>query len=264
VINNISFEVHPSEIVGILGPNGSGKSTLLKLANGLLKPHSGKVSINNQNIVDMKTSTIARDLILTLQFSRQQFFSSSVEKELMVTLGLHVKNKLERDVQLEKLLNKFELMELRHQHPYILSGGEQKRLALAVAFAGPSASIFLLDEPTANIDRKNLDLLKSTIKTMKNQGKSFMIVSHDIEFQLTLCDRIVILNNGTIQFVGTPFQLLTEVDKNKREFFEIPQIYSFVQLLEKEYSSNTLLSDYLSQSSFEEKVKLISTTLIGK
>ncbi|MHA2307515.1 MAG: energy-coupling factor ABC transporter ATP-binding protein [Candidatus Hodarchaeales archaeon] len=264
VLTNINLEFNSHEIVGILGPNGAGKSTLLKLANGLLKPLSGKILINNEEIIKRRTSDISKDLIVTFQFSRQQFFRPTVESEISVTLALHVKNKTERVIRLEKLLQKFNLIHLRHHHPYVLSGGEQRRLALALAFTGPTARLYLLDEPTANIDHQSLVLLKSTLKEMSNQGKGFIIVSHDIEFQLDLCDRIIIIGGTSVQFSGTPIELIRTNRKDRWNFFEIPQIYDFIRSLEENNPSSDLLGQYLAQTNYENKVKLISKVFGGE
>ncbi|GAG53589.1 unnamed protein product [marine sediment metagenome] len=105
ILTNINLEFNSHEIVGIIGPNGAGKSTLLKLANGLIKPLSGEILINDKNILKRRTSDISKDLVVTFQFSRQQFFRSTVESEIGVTLALHVKNKNERAIRLEKLLH---------------------------------------------------------------------------------------------------------------------------------------------------------------
>lgn len=263
VLHDINLELHSGEILGVIGPNGAGKSTLLKLANGLLKPQTGEVYINNENIIKRKTSDIAQDLVLTFQFSRQQFFTSSVEEELTVTLDIHIKNSSEKNIYLKNILKKFKLMDVRNHHPYVLSGGEMRRLALAIAFINFKVNLFLLDEPTANIDQRSLTFLKSTLKDMKNQGKGVMIVSHDIEFQFSMCDRIAILVDGVIQFIGTPFMLMNELNKKNWKFLELPQIYSFIQLLEGKFSSENLLWNYLSQSTLDKKISLISGVLEG-
>ncbi len=263
VLHDINLELHSGEILGVIGPNGAGKSTLLKLANGLLKPQTGEVYINNENIIKRKTSDIAQDLVLTFQFSRQQFFTSSVEEELTVTLDIHIKNSSERNIYLKNILKKFKLMDVRNHHPYVLSGGEMRRLALAIAFINFKVNLFLLDEPTANIDQRSLTFLKSTLKDMKNQGKGVMIVSHDIEFQFSICDRIAILVDGVIQFIGTPLMLMNELNKKNWKFLELPQIYSFIQLLEGKFSSENLLWNYLSQSTLDKKISLISGVLEG-
>ena len=260
VLNHINLELCTNEILGILGPNGAGKSTLLKLANGLLRPQSGEVLLDNIDIKKRKTSQLAQQIIVTFQFTHQQFFTSTVERELLVTLNLHVEGKSERKCRLETLLEQFDLVKLRNQHPYILSGGEQRRLAMAIAMAVP-ANFFLLDEPTANADQKALDLLLFTLKELRSQGKGIMIVSHDIEFQLALCDRLIILMNGTIQYTGTPLDVINSIKKKEWDFLKIPEIYLFIQRLEREMTHSNLLKTYLAQNNLGTKVTMISSAL---
>lgn len=263
VLHQINFELCTNEIVGILGPNGSGKSTLLKLANGLLRPATGEVLLNGTDIIKRKTSHLAREIVLSFQFSRQQFFTSTVENELLVSLALHLEDKSERIIRLETILKQFYLEKLRNHHPYLLSGGEQRRLAMAIALTAP-ASFFLLDEPTANVDETALQLLLTKIKEMKNQGKGIMIVSHDIEFLLSLCNRLVILTNGEIRFIGTPLDVINFVKTERQQFLEIPEIYSFLQRLGRELSHDGLLEIYNTQNDLKAKIALISKVLEEK
>jgi energy-coupling factor transport system ATP-binding protein len=199
VLNNINFTLKTNEIIGVIGPNGAGKTTLLKLANGMIRPQRGKILIGTSDTKKYKTSDLAESIFVTFQFSRQQFFTPSVEKELLITLIQHEKEKNNQSKRLEYILRKFQLSDLCDHHPYILSGGEQRRLAIAIGMA-TSADFFLLDEPTANLDQKTLNLLGNTLREKRNQGKGILIVSHDIAFQLMLCDKIIVLINGTIQF----------------------------------------------------------------
>ncbi len=263
VLDQIDLELSTNEIIGILGPNGAGKSTLLKLANGLLRPQSGKVLINNGDISKQVTSQLARQIMVTFQFTRQQFFTSTVEKELLVTLSMYVEEKSKRNIRLERLLEQFDLGKLKNHHPYILSGGEQRRLAMAIAMAVP-ANFFLFDEPTANVDRKSLLFLLTTLREMKNQGKGIIIVSHDIEFQLALCDRLIILIDGSIQFNGTPLDVINLHKTKKWDFMEIPEIYSFIQRLERKQFHTDLLKMYLAQHDLEAKITMISNILEKK
>ena len=263
VLDQIDLELCTNEIVGILGPNGAGKSTLLKLANGLLRPQSGKVLLNNGDISKQVTSQLARQIMVTFQFTRQQFFASTVEKELLVTLSMYVEDKSERNIRLESLLEQFDLGKLRNHHPYILSGGEQRRLSMAIAMAVP-ANFFLFDEPTANVDRKSLLFLLTTLREMRNQGKGIIIVSHDIEFQLALCDRLIILINGSIQFNGTVLDVINLHKTKEWDFMEIPEIYSFIQRLERKHFHTDLLKMYLAQHDLKAKITMISNILEKK
>ncbi len=260
VLKQIDLKLCTNEIVGILGPNGTGKSTLLRIANGLLRPQSGDVLLNNEDITKQVTSRLARQIIVTFQFTRQQFFTSTVEKELLTTLTLHEEDKSQQIHLLESLITYFGLNELRDHHPYTLSGGEQRRLAMAIAMAVP-ATFFLLDEPTANADQEALLFMSKILRKMKNEGKGVMIVSHDIEFQLALCDRLIILIDGSIQFTGTPLEIINMYKKEKWNFFEIPEIYPFIQRLEREGSHPDLLKSYLADHDFENKFTMISNVL---
>ena len=260
VLKEINLELSSNEIVGILGPNGAGKSTLLKIANGLVRPQLGEVLLNNKDISKQATSRLAGEIIVTFQFTRQQFFTSTVEKELLTTLSLHEKNKSLQIHLFESLITQFGLKKLRDHHPYTLSGGEQRRLAMALAMAVP-ATFFLLDEPTANADQEALAFLFKILKKTKKEGKGVLIVSHDIEFQLAICDQLVILIDGSIQFTGTPLDIINAHKKKQWNFLEIPEIYPFIQRLEREISRPDLLESYLAQSDFEKKHVMISGIL---
>ncbi|MFX0170782.1 MAG: ABC transporter ATP-binding protein [Candidatus Hodarchaeota archaeon] len=260
ILNNINLNFSTNEIVGILGPNGAGKTTLLKLANGLLRPQSGKIFLDNKDIGDFVTSQLSQQILVTFQFTRQQFFTSTVEKELKVTLSQHKKDKYSQLQCLEKILKRLELIDLRDYHPYILSGGEQRRLAIAATMAS-SATFFLLDEPTANLDQKSFQLLVVLLQELRNQGKGIVIVSHDLSFQLAFCDRLVVLIDGTIDFSGTPFDLIKSVKSKKWKFLDIPEIFQFIQRLKPSESDNELLKSYLICEDLEEKTQVISDAL---
>jgi energy-coupling factor transport system ATP-binding protein len=260
VLKNINLNFHTNEIVGIIGPNGTGKTTLLKLANGLLRPQSGKIFLNNKDIGDFVTSQLSQQILVTFQFTRQQFFTSTVEKELIVSLNQHKKDTYNQLERLEKILKSLELIDLRDYHPYILSGGEQRRLAIATTLAS-SATFFLLDEPTANLDQKSFQLLVVLLQEMRNQGKGIVIVSHDLSFQLALCDRLIVLIDGTVDFSGTPFDLIKSVKSRQWKFLDIPEIFQFIQRLEPKESNNELLKNYLVCEDLEKKTQVISYAL---
>ncbi|MFX0150266.1 MAG: ABC transporter ATP-binding protein [Candidatus Hodarchaeota archaeon] len=260
ILKNINLNFRTKEIVGILGPNGGGKTTLLKLANGLLRPQSGKIFLDNKDIGDFITSQLSQRILVTFQFTRQQFFTSTVEKELKVTISQYKNDTISQLQHLERILKRLELIDLRDYHPYILSGGEQRRLAIATTLAS-SALFFLLDEPTANLDHKSFELLVTLLQEMRNQGKGIVIVSHDLSFQLALCDRLIVLNNGTIEFSGTPFELIKSVKSKKWNFLDLPEIFQFIQRLEPKKSGNELLKNYIICEDLEEKTQAISNVL---
>ncbi|MFX0185296.1 MAG: ABC transporter ATP-binding protein [Candidatus Hodarchaeota archaeon] len=256
ILKNINLDFHPNEIVGIIGPNGAGKTTLLKLANGLLRPHTGKIFLGGKDIRNFATSQLAQQILVTFQFTRQQFFTSTVEKEVMITLDQYEKEETSRLQQLEKIIERLELTNLRNYHPYILSGGEQRRLAIALAMAS-SAKFFFLDEPTANLDQISFQLLMVLLREMRNQGSGIVIVSHDLSLQLNLCDKLIVLINGIIDFSGTPIEVIKTVESRKWDFLDIPEIYSFIRRLDSKNNNYTLLKKYLACESLEEKTQAV-------
>ncbi|NHJ03151.1 MAG: ABC transporter ATP-binding protein [Candidatus Heimdallarchaeota archaeon] len=260
ILKKISFEVLSSQIVGILGSNGSGKTTLLRLSNGLLKPTSGTIYLNQESIHKFKTSQLANRIHTTFQFSRLHFYCSSVNEEILQSLHFS-RNKKENDHDLpSEILSLFSLLELQYRHPYSLSGGEQQRLSLAIAYAS-NADFFLFDEPTANIDRPSRLFLADFIIKLRNQGKGVLIASHDVEFQLNVCDKILVLNNGIIQFFGTPQEFLTSAEYLKHDFICIPEIYHFLELLEKDKTTSKLIENFFTLSSTSERLFLIEKSL---
>lgn len=230
ILKDISFQLVEGEILAIIGSNGAGKSTLLKLANKLLKPDEGRISLSNIPIEGQFTSQIAHQLIVTFQFSRTQFFSSSVEHELLTVIRLHHGSKGEQDSKLNFLLEEFGLLHQRHLPPYQLSGGEQRKLALALSFAS-SASFFLFDEPTANLDQISRKFFLSKIISLKQESKGIIIVSHDLEFVLAVADRVMILDDGQVAFLGSIDDFLQQFLSKQDQFLHIPAIYSFFSAL---------------------------------
>ncbi len=230
LLKNISFQVLEGEILAIIGSNGAGKSTLLKLANRLLEPQEGTITIANRPIDTQVTSQIAHQLVLTFQFSRSQFFTPSVEQELLTVIRLYHDSKEEQDIHLTYLLENFGLVHQREAPPYQLSGGEQRKLILALAFAS-SASFFLFDEPTANLDQISRKFFLSKIISLKEGNKGIIIVSHDLEFVFAVADRILILDEGQIAFLGSTEELLAQFQSLQKPFFHMPAMYSFLETI---------------------------------
>ncbi len=228
LLENVTFQLQAGEILAIIGSNGAGKSTLLKLANRLLEPQKGKISLANKMIDTQVTSQIAHQLVLTFQFSRTQFFTPSVEQELLTVIRLHHNSKEEQDSHLTHLLESFGLDHRRKSPPYLLSGGEQRKLILALALAS-SASFYLFDEPTANLDQITRKFFLSKMILLKEVNKGIIIASHDLEFVFAVADRIMILDEGQITFLGSTYDLIRQFQSRQKQFFHLPAIYSFLQ-----------------------------------
>jgi energy-coupling factor transporter ATP-binding protein EcfA2 len=250
LLDNISFQLQEGEILAIIGSNGAGKSTLLRLANKLLKPQKGFIKIGDMMVDSQLTSQIAHQLVLTFQFSRSQFFTPSVEKELETVIRLHHDSKEEQDTYLSHLLENFGLVHQRKSPPYQLSGGEQRKLILALAFAS-SAIFFLFDEPTANLDQTSRKFLLSKLISLKDNNKGVLVVSHDLEFVFAVADRILVLDRGQIAYIGSTYDLLKNVESHQNLFSNLPAIYSFLmKTVNKNYMIKEINSIIPEHASF--------------
>ena len=119
-----------------------------------------------------------------------------------------------------------------------------------------------MDEPTGNLDQETRQLLLNTLIKLKKQGKGIVIVSHDIEFQLSLCDRVLVLIEGKIQFEGTPYTLMNVIKERDWNFFQLPDIFLFVESLTNKYPNIDLLSNYFNAASIEEKLALLADVFV--
>lgn len=187
---DVSFSAHKGEIIGIVGDNGAGKTSLAKVCAGLLREKTGSVWIEEK---ELKYGKRSGKIYFVMQDSDFQLFSNRVEEEL--DIGRR-ENPLTEDEK-RRVLSTLEIFLFRDRHPMTLSRGQKQRLTLAAAFAGESKVIFL-DEPTSGLDKHSMDLAAESIMDMADSGRLFFIISHDYEFLLSVCSRILHLKDGGI------------------------------------------------------------------
>lgn len=204
-LNNVSLEVKPGEVVLIMGPSGSGKTTLLSILGALLKPTSGKVNLGGEEITVLSENKLPVVRLDHLGFIFQDFnllSALSVRENVEVILNLAgVKGKEARQ-QAERLLSDFGLGERLDFRPDQISGGEKQRVAIARALAN-QPEILLCDEPTANLDSKiGHDIIRHLREVAVKQGKSVVIVSHDIRIK-EHADRVLWLEDGEFKQMAT-------------------------------------------------------------
>ena len=195
VIKDLSFKVLRGELYAILGGNGTGKTTTLSLLSGLNKPYRGKIKYKDKT----------RSKLGVLPQNPQTLFSlETVEEDLMFVVKEH---KIQKDI-LEKIIDDTNIRHLLKMHPYDLSGGEQQRAALAkVLLTLPD--ILLLDEPTKGMDGFYKECLGEIFKKLSKEGKTIIMVSHDIEFCSQFADRCALFFNGTIITENEPRKFFT-------------------------------------------------------
>jgi energy-coupling factor transport system ATP-binding protein len=207
-LDNISLSINKGEFIAIMGENGAGKSTLVKHLNKLLIPTAGRILFNDENIKQFSTAEISKKIGLVFQNPDDQLFEEDVEQEISFAL----KNfGFENDVITKRVdwaLKLLDLEEYRKSSPFILSGGERKRVALASVLAW-DPEILILDEPTIGQDHGQKERLSQFLFQLKMQGKTVIIVTHDVEFIAELQPQIILMSGGKIISKGTAKEVMT-------------------------------------------------------
>ncbi|MCP9889718.1 LPS export ABC transporter ATP-binding protein [Cyanobium sp. Aljojuca 7D2] len=205
LVNHVSLQLEPGEVVGLLGPNGAGKTTTFGLVTGLLRPDSGRVSLDGLEIEQLPMPQRARLGIGYLPQEPSVFRQLSVRDNLSLALqesGTPVDLRRER---LEGLIEDFHLTAFQHRKGYQLSGGERRRCevarALAVGVEGPR--YLLLDEPFAGVDPIAVSDLQQLIDQLRNRGMGLLITDHNVRETLAITDRAYILSEGSILASGS-------------------------------------------------------------
>ncbi|MEB1805768.1 MAG: ABC transporter ATP-binding protein [Bacillaceae bacterium] len=206
-IKDFSLDIEQGEIISILGESGSGKSTILRLIAGLETPLSGSLSINGKKIVDDITFISPEKRGVGMVFQDYALFPHmTVEKN--IKYGLRKMTRRQKQERLEEMLSLVNMSEYKKRYPYELSGGQQQRVALARALA-PSPSLLIFDEPFSNLDANLQIKIRDELREiLKKTGITSIFVTHDQEDARALADRIVYIENGVVNRVGTPEKVL--------------------------------------------------------
>lgn len=206
VVNQVSIEVQPGEIVGLLGPNGAGKTTTFYLVVGLEEPDEGSVWLGETEITRLPLYRRARLGISYLPQEPSVFRKLTVEQNIMAILETLQMSGEERHHRLEELLEEFRLSHVRKNKGYALSGGERRRTEIARMLTIEPKYI-LLDEPFAGIDPIAIDDLQQIIARLKARGIGILITDHNVREALAITDRAYIISEGQLFRSGTPRQL---------------------------------------------------------
>lgn len=197
ILDHINLEIGRGEFVALIGQNGAGKTTLLKQLNGLLRPSSGSVIINGLDTATTRTSELARHIGYLFQNPDHQIFCNTVYDEIRFGL-INIKCQPELiDERIRKISGLLGLDRILARNPFTLSRGERQRIALASVLA-LETDILVLDEPTTGQDYKECMEIMEIVKSLNEQGKTIIMVSHDMEVVGDYCKRTIILNNGRV------------------------------------------------------------------
>ena len=228
-LDDISFEIKDNDFVGLIGHTGSGKSTLIQHLNGLLKPSSGQIIVNGFNITDkdLNLTEIRKRVGIVFQYPEYQLFEETVEKDIAFgpgNLGLD-----EAEIS-KRVKNSMEAVGLDYEtykdkSPFDLSGGQKRRVAIAGVIA-MNPEVLILDEPTAGLDPGGRDEIFNLIKKLhRDNNITIILSSHSMDDMAKLAQTIIVMNNGKIEFMGTPREVFTShADKLREIGLDVPQV----------------------------------------
>jgi energy-coupling factor transport system ATP-binding protein len=222
-LKGVSLTVKDGEFVAIMGQNGAGKSTFVKHFNGLLKPSSGSVKIDGVETTKSSVASLARNVGFVFQNPDHQLFSESVEEEIAFALKNFGFEKAVIEQRIDWALNLLSLSQYRKTSPFLLSGGERKRVALASVLAWDPKTL-ILDEPTIGQDHEQKEKLRQFIMQMQTQGKTVVTVTHDVEFVAECNPRVVIMREGKILADGEGKEILTDPQLLEVSSIVLPQV----------------------------------------
>jgi branched-chain amino acid transport system ATP-binding protein len=208
--DNVSFEVPREQITGLIGPNGAGKTTLFNLLVGLYRPSSGSITLDGADITTLKPHKIAA-LGMTKTFQNVALFPDETVLDNILTGALLRHNLKEARAVAKRNLERVELGDIAHRAAKDLSFPERARVELARALS-TEPKVLLLDEIMAGLNRHEMNMVVELIRSLREEGLTFMIVEHHMPPIMDLCDHILVLNFGELIAEGPPSRIARDPD----------------------------------------------------
>ena len=249
VLNHIDLDIRENEFVGITGKTGSGKTTLLETIGGLHQPDHGQVLFHDRDIYsrNFDINSFRRSLQIVFQFPENQFFETDVLSETAFgpkMLGM-TPEETEELVRIALFETGMDEDIYKNKSPFILSGGQKRRLALACALA-VSPGILLLDEPFSGLDPDGQELIIKTLHTLRKNGITILMVSHDPNVLYELSDRIIVMSDGKIVMDGKPYEVYSDAEFCSRYGIGQPQTKRAADFLGIEPGNDYSYANFLS------------------
>ena len=225
---DVNIEIEDGSLVALIGHTGSGKSTLIQHFNALVKPTSGKIIINGNDVTAPKADLrlVRKTVGLVFQYPEHQLFEETVYKDI----AFGPKNMGFSDEEIDKRVRESAaLVGLKEKHltrsPFDLSGGQKRRVAIAGVLA-MNPKVLILDEPTAGLDPKGRDEILATIKKLHEENKEMIIifVSHSMEDVAKTAERVIVMNDGHVEMQGTVAEVFAQAEHLQKIGLNVPQV----------------------------------------
>lgn len=230
-IDDVTFEIPTGEFAGIIGHTGSGKSTLIQHLNGILKPKSGTITINDTIITspDTKMPEVRKKIGLVFQYPEYQLFEETVYKDVAFgpeNLGLE-EEEIDRRVRESLALVGVDFEEFSERSPFELSGGQKRRVAIAGVIA-MEPELLILDEPTAGLDPNAHKNILNMIRNIKDRREiTVILVSHNMDDIARLADRVFVMHKGKLIKSGTPREIFKNPEELNAIGLDVPSSSAF-------------------------------------
>ena len=261
-LTNINLSISKGELIGIMGKNGAGKTTLIRTLNGLIRPSTGNIYIENENINSKTIANLSKKVGVVFQNPLHQLFANSIEEEIKFSLKSFNLSKEETQYKINQILNDFNLEKYRKRSPLNLSGGESKKLAIASIICR-NPKILVFDEPTLGQDEKEMEFFINLVNNERKKEKTIIIITHNIEFAYEYIPRTILMADGMIIADGPTKEVLKNIDLISQTSLVLPQIRQFCLALQKigfqetnKITSKNEMIDYL-----RKQLKDKSTTI---
>ena len=252
-LSGVSFVIRDREFVAIMGENGAGKTTLVKQFNGILKPTKGDVLVNGVNTRKVSVAQLSRDVGLVFQNPDHQLFSETVEEEIAFGLRNFGFKESEVSERISWVLEMLSLEKYRKASPFMLSGGERKRVAVAAVLAW-NPKVIVLDEPTIGQDYAQKEKLRQFVLKVNTEGRTVVMVTHDVEFVADCSPRVILMSKGKIVADGEARETLSNSALLSKASVMPPQLTQLLQRLSDLGLPQTVLSLYEMKELIDDRL----------
>lgn len=223
VLTDVSLDVRDGEFLAIVGANGAGKTTLVQALAGVLTPPRGTVRIDGLDVARQDDRSLSTHVGFVFQNPEHQFIAGSVFDEIAHGLRRQHLDEAEIERRTLDLLDRFGLRERAHVHPFLLSGGQKRRLSVGTALVA-GAPVLALDEPTFGQDRARADELLGLLRDLNRDGTTIIVVTHDMQLVAEYADRVAVMESGRVTATGTPGEVFADADLIARAGLRVPPL----------------------------------------
>ncbi|GAA0734231.1 energy-coupling factor transporter ATPase [Clostridium oceanicum] len=236
-LDNVNINIKDGEFVALIGHTGSGKSTLIQHINGLLKPKSGRIIVEDTDITkkNVKLSSIRKKVGLVFQYPEYQLFEETIEKDIAfgpINLGLNEEEVNKRIKRAMKIVG-LDYETYKSKSPFDLSGGQKRRVAIAGVVA-MEPKVLILDEPTAGLDPKARDDIYNKIQDLRKEyNMTIILVSHSMEDVAKFADKILVMHEGKCILKGKPSDVFSNTDTLESVGLAVPEVTYLVKRLKQ-------------------------------